>query len=340
MTLALLLTMLLTALALPPASAFAEEAASGEADELVDRKAQAEHYFKAGLSLQKVEDFDAAIHQYRASLRLLPTRAALFNLANCQRAAHHYADALSSLERLKSDYAEDISGPMAEAVAQQIDELGRLTGSLYLQVKSGSSEVAGARISIDGVLTAHSPMSVTRLDVGEHQLTVEREGFRAQELTLVIRPAQVTKLNVMLETQAVKEEATPPPSRGRPPPEDAVADRAQSLRTPGWLTVGAGTALLAGGAGVGLWALAVDADLAQACERGVCPQERASDVDKLETLTLTTNVLLVAGAVTTAAGVLMLALDSGETEDQDAAASTLELTATPSFLGASWRESF
>src|SRR6187455_2662697 len=79
---------------------------------LADAKADAEKQFRAGVSLQKVDDFDAAIVAFEASLRLHPTKGAWFNLANCLRATHRYPEALNALERLQQDFAGELQDPM------------------------------------------------------------------------------------------------------------------------------------------------------------------------------------------------------------------------------------
>ena len=51
-------------------------------------KAEAEKHFKAGLTLQKADDFDAAAAAFEKSISLYATKGGLYNLANCYRALH------------------------------------------------------------------------------------------------------------------------------------------------------------------------------------------------------------------------------------------------------------
>ena len=83
---------------------------------LADAKADAEKQFRAGVSLQKVEDFEAAISAFEGSLRLYPTKGAWFNLANCLRATHRYPEALTALERLQRDFGSELQDPMRSTV--------------------------------------------------------------------------------------------------------------------------------------------------------------------------------------------------------------------------------
>lgn len=117
-----------------------------------DNRQEAEKHFRAGVSLQKVEDFEAAIAAFESSLRLYPTQSALFNLANCLRATHRYGEALKALEQLDRDYGDQLDVEMRSAVDRQLEELRNLSASLVVQV-----EQSGAEIWIDGNLVGRSP---------------------------------------------------------------------------------------------------------------------------------------------------------------------------------------
>jgi len=86
-------------------------------------KEEALKHFKAGVSLQKVEDFEAAIAAFESSLRLYASKGALFNLANCQRATHRYGEALATLERLDREFGDRLDRAMRAAVDRQLEEL-------------------------------------------------------------------------------------------------------------------------------------------------------------------------------------------------------------------------
>jgi hypothetical protein len=111
------------------------------------------------------------------------------------------------------------------------------------------------------------------------------------------------------------------------------------LTVAGWVTAATGVGILAAGAVTGIWALSLDADLASACSGGHCPEDRGSDIDRLELLTTTTNVLLGLGVVATATGVTLLVLDPPRSE-QPGGDTALNLNLTPGFVGAGIRRRF
>src|SRR6187455_2997685 len=144
----------LACLWLAPASAWA------------DSREDAEKQFRAGVSLQKVEDFEAAIAAFESSLRLYPTKGAWFNLANCLRATHRYPEALTALERLQQDFGSELVDPMRSTAEMQIAELRNLTATLAIEV-----DQPGADVAIDGRSIGTSPLTnPIRLGLGDHEL--------------------------------------------------------------------------------------------------------------------------------------------------------------------------
>jgi hypothetical protein len=301
-----------------------------------DEKEEAQRHFQAGVSLQKVEDFESAIAAFESSLRLYPTKSALFNLANCLRAVHRYAEALDALERLKRDYSAELEDPMRTAVDRQLEELRNLTASLVVRV-----DQQGAQVSVDGKIVGSAPLSEPlRLSPGAHDIEVTLKGFAPEKLTVsLVSRQQITK-----EVKLKKLSPPPAPPRAKPQPPHPSPTEPTPVTAPnergttalvsvGWITTGTGAALLAGAAVTGSWALSLDAELARACSDGHCPESRGSDIDRLDTLAGLTNVTLGAGLVLTAAGVTMLVLDGGSrrpaTED-----ATVQVTLSPRFVGA------
>jgi hypothetical protein len=324
-----------------------------------------EKQFNAGLSLQKVEDFDAAIAAYRASVDLHPTRSALFNLANCLRATHRYPEALTILERLNAEYGPLLDEPMRLAVEGQTAELSNLTATLVVEVvaQAGTSgtgsgaPVVGAQISINDVPVGRTPLAgPIRLGLGSHALGVSHPDYAPVVVELALIGGSESIERVVLRTArassadgAPSAEAAPPTaaeaetrpgsssevfrSASRPVVSDAGAGSGV-LATAGWITAGAGAALLAGGAVTGLLALSVDGELEQVCVAGRCPLDRRHDVERLETLTTTTNVLWGMGLAAGVVGVTLVLLDA------EPAAPPVVLSLAPGFVGLGARQVF
>lgn len=323
---------------------------------LADAKADAEQQFRAGVSLQKVEDFDAAISAFEASLRLYPTKAAWFNLANCLRATHRYPEALSALETLQRDFGNELHDPLRSTVEMQVAELKNLTATLTIEI-----DRPGAEISIDGRSAGTSPLAAPiRLGLGDHEVRATLPGFEPAVVHVNLRPTQAATTKLSLRALGAEPRvATPPPLSTEPspvateppprPPEVAppapapVAAGSSGLGTAGLVSAGAGALLLAGGAVTGIWALSIDSDLESSCVDGHCPKGRASDIDRLERLTIATNVLLSVGAAVSVGG---LALWLFGDPSSSASAQTpkpgrdIALTLRPGFVGANLASRF
>ncbi len=316
-----------------------------------DDRADAEDQFRAGVALQKIEDFEAAIAAYEASLRLFPTRGALFNLANCLKAERRYAEALQAFNTLRRNHGSELDGTMRRAVDEQVAELSRLTGSLTLEVQP-----AGAEVYVDGQLVGQSPLAAAMtLTPGQHVIEARSAGFEDRRVIVEVHAGRAAARSLVLEpaAPATSGGTNPPESSPRQPypvapvaghspapgPENPRSDAERGTNTLAWTATGVGAGLLACGAGVGIWALALDDSLEEECVDGHCPANRAADIDRLSTLTVASNVLLGAGAVLSASGLVVLLLE-GSDQQSTSAGHSFDLTAGPRVFGASYQQRF
>ena len=103
-----------------------------------------------------------------------------------------------------------------------------------------------------------------------------------------------------------------------PVPEIRVSAPAKPdpYRTWGWVAVGVGGAILAGAGVTGVIALDLDGDLSTRCDASHrCADSQQGDIDRLDTLTLTTDVLLGVGAAAVITGTLLLTVFAGDDAD-------------------------
>ena len=292
-----------------------------------DARAEAKEKFHAGVALQQVEDYDAAVVAFEASLRLYPTKSALFNLANCLQAVHRYPEALAAVERLQSEYGDELDEDMRSAAELQRVELESLTAWLLVVVDHD-----GAQVLVDGQVRGTSPLAdPIRLAVGDHTVEVVLDGFEPESATINLGSRERRTEELVLR-RSVPPPAQPPaavqPPQVAPAIDDGPAPRRANAA--GWATVGVGATLLATGAVTGVWALVLDGELANACTGARCPTDRERDVQRLESLATTTDVLLGAGLVATGVGVFIGL--RGRREPR--AAVWLEPVASPTVVGA------
>lgn len=312
-----------------------------EAEVQASNKAQAERYFQAGLSLQKAEDFGAAAAAYETSVTLFPTKSALFNLANCQRAQHRYADAWSTLHRLQTEFGPDLVEPMSSAAQAQLAELDNLTALLTVQTRP-----EGAAVSVDGAAMGTTPWALpVRLTIGEHSVQAQLDGYAPQINTINLRPRDSASLVLELAPAlpvTPPSPAPPPPASDKSPVVTAPAEPRPSpqpsaeangstsaWKSLGWVGVAVGGAALAIGASSGLRALDVDERLSRVCESGHCAISEAATIDRLERLTTAASLWTGVGGLLVTGG-LTLALWPSSTTVEDV---TLRLTPESAAIG-------
>ena len=63
-----------------------------------DDKAEARRHFENGLALsdEQTKDYQGALVEFEASVKLFPTKAGLFNLAQCYRRLSRYGEAIAA----------------------------------------------------------------------------------------------------------------------------------------------------------------------------------------------------------------------------------------------------
>lgn len=137
-------------------------------------------------------------------------------------------------------------------------------------------------------------------------------------------------------------EATPPPvdtTPGEPriPPVDE--DSGGGAPVAAIVTLSVGGALAIGALITGLVAHGTYADLDGACPGGICPPDRAGDIDSGTTMALVSTVLT--GLAVVAGGIGLVLLVMGDSDDEAPATSArLELAPGPAPLGATARVRF
>jgi len=138
--------------------------------------------------------------------------------------------------------------------------------------------------------------------------------------------------------EPVAEEATPEETTPVEPEEAPYQRGGPELETHGWIAIGLGGALLVAGAITGGMALDLDADLEERCAGGVCQPEDHDDLDTRNSLATSSTVLLGAGALVAAAGVVVLAAFAPREADAEPAVS-VSADAGPGRVAASlgWR---
>jgi hypothetical protein len=144
--------------------------------------AQSRQFFDRGVQLYRSGDVPGALAEFQAAYRIHPNYAALENIALCQKALFRYKEAKASLETLLLRHAPELSTAGRNTVEAAVHELATHIGTVTLSVSPTT-----AQVSLDGLDLATVELArPVELDVGEHRLHVEAEGYEAANRVLSI----------------------------------------------------------------------------------------------------------------------------------------------------------
>jgi hypothetical protein len=140
-------------------------------------------HFDSGIRLFEDRNYEGALAEFEAAYRNFPSAASLQNVALCQKQLYRYSEAKETLYRLLSHHQSELTDTEYKAVRNVVDELASLVGSLRITVSPKE-----ARVTLDGrSLGPEERGKAVTLDVGEHRIFAEAEGFAP--LTRVFRIA-------------------------------------------------------------------------------------------------------------------------------------------------------
>ncbi|MFO8072347.1 MAG: hypothetical protein R6V85_10785 [Polyangia bacterium] len=287
---------------------------------------RAKRHFNRGTELFDAGEHAEAVAEFREANRIKPTWKLLYSIGQCEALLKRHGRALDAFEAYLSKGGDDVPPDRRQEVLAEIDRLRRLVGALDVSAPDGG------RILVDGDPRGTAPLpGRLRVAAGvDHvvELVIDGEAVDRRE----VRVGGRERIEVVLGPEAA-EPTSVDAGRGEvesesDPEGGGPADRSDDLRILGWVSIGMGSALLAGGAVTGGLALSLDSDLESDCSANGCPPDRHDDLDRRDALALTTDVLLGVGAAAAVTGVLLLTVFSGGAETRPEAEGSLALTPT------------
>ncbi len=260
-------------------------------------EAQARAAFHEGISAFEAGDTQRAVEKFRQANALHSSWKLLYNIGQCEALLNRHGLALEAFEAYLSLGGVNVPAERHTEVLAELDRLRPLVGFLMIRGP------AGAEIWIDDVPRGQIPLHHhLRLAIAvDHRVVIEKNDEVL--LSRTVRVGGGDRLELLVPEPV----AVPPPeSPVTPLPVPVPPLRRNTSKTWGWVGLGAGAALLAGGAVTGGLALSINGELDETCPGGVCPPAEHEKIDKRDTLATLTNVLLGVGAAAALAGTLML----------------------------------
>ena len=314
-------------------SAFEE--ADGPRDKIAEQAVQA---FKRGTYHFSRGEYVLAAEAFRLADQLRPNWKILYNLAQSEAAAKRYGLALEAFEAYLVRGGDEVPAHRKASVLRDVEQFRQLVGALEIVAPDGAS------ILVDDVPRGTAPLSgMVLVSAGvDHRLQIRIEGELYAERTVKVSGEMQRLLDLSQRTTSpeVSTETSAPEPRPASSPEDGAAPvsrRNNGMFVAGLTLTGVGGASLIAGVVTGALALAEDSELEPICSDDGCPSDKQGDVQKMENLALSTNVLLAVGGTAAVAGVVLtvLAKRRGKNEEQI----SLSPMVGPSLAGGilSWR---
>jgi hypothetical protein len=139
-------------------------------------------FFERGIHLFQHGNVVGALAEFEAGYQIHPNSAALQNIALCQKALFRYREAKATLEMLLARHEHEMTSTDTKTIRSVSDELTALIGVVKIAVRPHA-----AKVSIDDTVIATSDLErPVELDVGEHRLRVEADGYEPAQRLLTI----------------------------------------------------------------------------------------------------------------------------------------------------------
>ncbi len=238
------------------------------------------------------ERYEEAADAFRKAHELKPSWKLFFNIGQSEAAAKRHGLALDAFESYLGQGGDDVREARREEVLVEVERLRKMVGMAEIHAPDG------ATVFVDGVVRGEAPV-LGKLPVAAgvtHTVWAVMDGSKLPQKVFKVTGGDTVTVDL-----DVKVEKEPEPID----PEESD-DGSSGMITIGWVAVGVGGALLIGGAITGGMALNLDSDLDNDCENEHCLDGRQSDIDKLNTLSLTTDILMGVGAAAAVTGIVLL----------------------------------
>lgn len=275
---------------------------------------EAKEQFLNGVDLFGEGKYEQAAVAFARAYELKPHFKILFNIGQAENELGHYAAALQAYVRYLDEGGSEVPAERAEQVKVEIKRLNTLVG--MVQVKGGP---AGAKVLVDKEERGSLPLEKGLfLDLGKHEIAIEADGKRVFERVITVAGGGQTAVEVRSEGPAEVDRAAETGQAAEAKPADEKARG--PLWVWGWVATGAGAVILVAGAATGGAALSLGGDLESSCPDGICPPDKRDDLDTMNALGTSSTVLLAAGGVVAATGIVLLVVDAlGKDTDQSVA---------------------
>ena len=262
-------------------------------------KAEASAHFRRGVELFQEEAFRAALVEFERAYALAPDYRVHYNIGQTKLRLQDYLGVVQSYEKYLSSGGAAIPAERRVQVEEALIALRDRVGRIGIRCNR-----SGADVIVDDISVGKTPLAVTvPVNVGRHRVLVRSSDGANESKVVDVAGGDVEEVSFHLEAVRTSSAA----SGGGPVAWSTMKQAAI------WSWAGGG-AILAGAAVTGAMTFGAQDDLDEAVKtEGVTPGTIDDKSKSLETLALTTDILLAAGA----AGLRCVMTVNGYTEEEE-----------------------
>ncbi len=164
-----------------------------------DAPAQAAEHFDRGIAFFNEGRFDAALAEFSRAYELAPAHQTLYNLARVHAALGHAVESARAYEQYLAEAGEAIGARRRREAEEALAEQRARIGTLVVR-----ADVEGARVSIDGVDVATTPLAEPlRVSAGSHTVEVRAPGREMVRRGVAVAGQEQVVVEVSLREEVV-----------------------------------------------------------------------------------------------------------------------------------------
>jgi len=166
--------------------------------------------FESAKLLFANQDFVGALAKFSQAHDLSQDARLLYNMAICEKNLHHYARMQALLRQYRAESGASLTQDNRVAVDEALRAIDNLVGTVKVAVAEPD-----ATVSLDGAYVGKTPLAPIAVDLGQHSVTVAKDGFdtatgqvdvaggNAVSLSLVlVRAMHVARLTIAADAGA------------------------------------------------------------------------------------------------------------------------------------------
>jgi hypothetical protein len=149
--------------------------------------------FEAGKVLFEDGDFAGAASKFQQAHDRSKDPRLLWNVAVCEKAQRHYVRVQTLVERYLAEGKDVLTAEQVQAARAVLDTIKPFIGTARIETEEG------VEVSIDGERTGTTPLAKpVPLDLGKHQLTAQKAGYKPFASSIVIEGGTETAVPIAL----------------------------------------------------------------------------------------------------------------------------------------------